>query len=286
MRTLKIVLAYDGTDLVGWQRQPAGVSVQARLENALSAIEGRPVPVVGAGRTDAGVHALGQVASCRLDHPLPVAQLAAALNAMLPLDIRVLGVVEADDAFHARYGARLKTYRYLLLNSAVVSPFERRYVWHVRQPLDVGAMSAGARHLAGEHDFAAMRAAGGSAKTTVRRLTAATVREAGSGEVVGGSLALPNAGGPGRVIVFEFTGTGFLRHMIRNAVGTLVEIGLGKRAPAWMAEVLASGDRAQAGPTAPARGLFLVGVDYGADAESGAEGPEPRAVLAPPERSL
>ncbi len=261
-RTLKIVLAYDGTDLVGWQRQPAGVSVQARLEEALSAIEGRPVPVVGAGRTDAGVHALGQVASCCIDHPLPVAQLAAALNAMLPVDIRVLQVGEVDVGFHARYGARLKTYRYLLLNSAVVSPFERRYVWHVPQPLDVGAMGAGARHLEGELDFAALRAAGSATKSTVRRLTAATVRESSSAEVVGGSLTLRSAGGPGRIIVFEFTGTGFLRHMVRNAVGTLVEIGLGKRAPAWMAEVLASGDRAQAGPTAPARGLSLVSVDY------------------------
>jgi tRNA pseudouridine38-40 synthase len=262
-RTLKIVLAYDGTDLVGWQRQPAGVSVQARLEDALSAIEGRPVAVVGAGRTDAGVHALGQVASCRIDHPLPLAPLKAALNAMLPVDIRVLEVVEVDDDFHARYAARLKTYRYLLLNGAAVSPFERRYVWHVPQPLDVGAMAAGARSLEGEHDFAAMRAAGSATKTTVRRVTAATVRESTSAEVVGGSLALPGAGGPGRIIAFEFTGTGFLRHMVRNAVGSLVEIGLGKRVPAWMAGVLASGDRAQAGPTAPARGLFLVGVDYG-----------------------
>jgi tRNA pseudouridine38-40 synthase len=261
-RTLKIVLAYDGTDLVGWQRQPAGVSVQARLEDALSAIEGRPVSVVGAGRTDAGVHALGQVASCRIDHALPVMQLAAALNAMLPGDIRVLEVAEADDGFHARYGASLKTYRYLLLNSAVVSPFERRFVWHVPHRLDAGAMAAGARYLEGEHDFAGLRAAGSVTRTTVRRLTAATVREATSAEVVGGSLALQSARGTGRIIAFEFTGTGFLRHMIRNAVGTLVEIGLGKREPAWMAEVLASGDRSQAGPTAPARGLFLVGVGY------------------------
>ncbi len=262
-RTLKIVLAYDGTDLVGWQRQPAGVSVQARLEDALSAIEGGPVSVVGAGRTDAGVHALGQVASCRIDHPLPVARLASALNAMLPDDIRVLEVDEVDGAFHARYGARLKTYRYLLLNSGVVSPFERRYVWHVPQALDIGAMAAGAGYLPGEHDFAALRAAGSATKTTVRRLTAATVCEATSAEVVGGSLALRSAGGRGRIIAVELTGTGFLRHMMRNAVGTLVEIGLGKRGPAWMAEVLASGDRAQAGPTAPARGLFLVCVDYG-----------------------
>jgi tRNA pseudouridine38-40 synthase len=273
-RTLKIVLAYDGSDLVGWQRQPDGVSVQSQLEDALSAIEGLPVTVVGAGRTDAGVHALGQVASCRLEHRLPVAQLAAALNAMLPGTIRVLDVEEAHESFHARYCARLKTYRYLLLNSAVVSPFERRYAWHVPQRLDVGAMAAGVRHLEGEHDFAALRAAGSATTTTVRTLAVATVRESTSAEVVGDSLMLKGPAGPGRLIVFEFSGSGFLRHMVRNAVGTLVEIGLGKREPNWMADVLASGNRAQAGPTAPSCGLFLVGVGY------------TPVLLAPPEGSL
>jgi tRNA pseudouridine38-40 synthase len=261
-RTLKIVLAYDGSDFVGWQRQPAGVSIQARLEDALSAIEGFPVTVVGAGRTDAGVHALGQVASCRFEHRLPAAQLATALNAVLPDAVRVLDVEEAHESFHARYGARLKTYRYLLLNGAVVSPFERRYVWHVPQRLDVAAMAAGARHLEGEHDFAALRAAGSATKTTVRTLAEATVRESTSAEVVGGSLMPREPARPGRLIVFEFRGDGFLRHMVRNAVGTLVEIGLGKREPDWMVDVLASGDRAQAGPTAPSCGLFLVAVEY------------------------
>ena len=273
-RTLKIVVAYDGSDLVGWQRQPAGVSVQARLEDALSAIEGRPVTVVGAGRTDAGVHALGQVAGCRLEHRLPAAQLATALNAMLPGGIRVLDVQDVPESFHARYGARLKTYRYLLLNSAVVSPFERRYVWHVPQRLDVGAMAAGARHLEGQHDYAALRAAGSATTTTVRTLAAATVRESTSAEVVGASLMPGGPAGPGRMIVFEFSGSGFLRHMVRNAVGTLVEIGLGRRKPDWMADVLASGDRTEAGPTAPAGGLFLVSVVYAP------------ALLAPPEGSL
>jgi tRNA pseudouridine38-40 synthase len=261
-RTLKIVLAYDGSTLVGWQRQPSGVSVQARLEDALAAIEGRPVTVAGAGRTDAGVHALGQVASCRIDHRLPPAVLARALNAMLPEDIRVLQVEEVHESFHARYAARLKSYRYLVLSAGVVSPFERRYVWHVPQALDVPAMAAAARHLEGERDFAALQGSGSATKTTVRTIAAARVRESTSIEVVGGSLALAGPAGGGPLVVFELSGNGFLRHMVRNAVGTLVEIGLGKRGPEWMAEVLASGDRARAGPTAPARGLFLVGVDY------------------------
>jgi tRNA pseudouridine38-40 synthase len=273
-RTLKIALAYDGSDLVGWQRQPSGASVQARLEDALAQIEGRPVTVVGAGRTDAGVHALGQVASCRLDHRLPATQLAAALNARLPGDIRVLQVEDVHESFHARYSARLKTYRYLVLNGGVASPFERRYVWHVPQPLDVAAMAAAARHLEGEHDFAALQGAGSATKTTVRTLTTAGVRESSSAEVVGRSLAVAGASGGDRLVVFEFCGNGFLRHMVRNAVGTLAEIGRGKREPEWMAEVLASCDRARAGPTAPARGLYLVSVEY------------PPGVLAPPEGSL
>jgi tRNA pseudouridine38-40 synthase len=279
-RTLKIVLAYDGSGLVGWQRQRAGASVQAWLEDALSSIEGRPVTVSGAGRTDAGVHALGQVASCRLDHPLPPAPLARALNARLPGQIRVLRVEEVAASFHARYLARLKTYRYLLLNADVVGPFERRYVWHRPQPLDAAAMGEAARALEGEHDFSALRGAGGATTTAVRTVTAATVRESTTAEVVGGSLVLADRPRGDRLVVFEMTGNGFLRHMVRNAVGTLVEIGLGRRAPGWMADVLASRDRARAGPTAPASGLFLVGVDYGAL-------PGPVACsLAPPEGSL
>ena len=261
-RTLKIVLAYDGTDLVGWQRQRSGASVQARLEAALASIEGRAVTVHGAGRTDAGVHALGQVASCRIDHPLPPARLSRALNALLPGDIRVLRVEDAPESFHARYCARLKTYRYLVINAEVVSPFERRYVWHVPQRLDIAAMIAAARALEGEQDFAALQGARSAVKTTVRTVTLAEVREATAVEVIGGSLALPARAAGGRFIVFEMSGTGFLRHMVRNAVGTLVEIGRGRRETVWMGDVLASHDRAQAGPTAPASGLFLVNVEY------------------------
>jgi tRNA pseudouridine38-40 synthase len=265
-RTLKIVLAYDGSGLVGWQRQPSGLSVQARLEDALTAIEGHPVSVVGAGRTDAGVHALGQVASCRIDHPLPPAQLARALNAVLPGAIRVLEVEEVSEAFHARYSARSKTYRYLVLNADVASPFGRQYVWHVPQRLDATAMAQAARLLEGDHDFVALQGAGSATKTTVRTMMTAGVRESTTVDVVGRSLALSDRSDGGRLLVFELTGNGFLRHMVRNAVGTLVEIGLGRRSPGWMTEVLASRNRSRAGPTAPASGLFLVSVDYGTEA--------------------
>jgi tRNA pseudouridine38-40 synthase len=224
---------------------------------------GRPVAVVGAGRTDAGVHALGQTASCTLVHPIPAATLARALNAMLPDAVRVLAVEEAADGFHARYAARFKTYRYLINNGTLADPFARRYAWHVPQPLDAAAMAAAARLLEGEHDFAALQAAGSATKTTTRAMTAVSVRTCSLAATFGSAfLGMPDSTG-GRIIAFEVTGTGFLRHMVRNAVGTLVEIGLGRRGPAWLGELLASGDRSQAGPTAPPHGLFLVCVDYG-----------------------
>jgi tRNA pseudouridine38-40 synthase len=278
-RSLKIVLAYDGTDLVGWQRQPAGVSVQGLVEDALAAIEGRPVVVAGAGRTDAGVHALGQVASFRLAHPIPSDDLARALNARLPDEIRVLSVEEAADDFHARYGAQSKTYRYLVLNDRIVSPFERRYVWQVPRPLDVAAMAEAACHFEGRHDFAALQGAGGAVKTTLRTITQSRIHLLPAMEVAGG-LTLPARPPDGRLVAFDMRGDGFLRHMVRNAVGTLVEIGLGRRIPSSVTDLLASGDRTLAGPTAPPTGLFLVGVDY-------APGPAaPSPFLAPPGGTL
>lgn len=278
-RSLKIVLAYDGTGLVGWQRQPAGVSVQALVEDALAAIEGRSVVVAGAGRTDAGVHALGQVASVRIEHPIPGDELARALNARLPDQVRVLSVEVAADDFHARYGARSKTYRYLVLNDRLVSPFERRYVWHVPRPLDIAAMAEAACHFEGRRDFAALQGAGSAAKTTVRTITQARLHLLAAMEVAGG-LTLPARPAGGRLVAFDMSGNGFLRHMVRNAVGTLVEVGLGRRPPSSVADLLASGDRAMAGPTAPPTGLFLVGVDY-------APGPAaPPPFLAPPGGTL
>jgi len=202
------------------------------------------------------------VASCRFDHPLPAARLAKALNARLPGEIRVLDVSDVEESFHARYSALSKTYRYFVLNADVVSPFERRYVWHLPQRLDVGAMASAVRHLEGERDFAALQGAGSATTTTVRTMAVAVVRESAPPEAAGGCLALHGRPGAARLIVFEFTGSGFLRHMVRNAVGTLVEVGLGKREPSWMAAVLASRCRAEAGPTAPASGLFLVSVTY------------------------
>ena len=255
MRTFKLTLAYDGTDYVGWQRQASGASIQGCLEAALADMEGASVTVVGAGRTDAGVHALGQVAGVRLGVRIGPEALARAVNARLPPDIRVVGGAEAADAFHARFDAVAKSYRYRLLHGPVMSPFLRRYAWHVREPLDVRAMAEAGRMLVGEHDFAAFQAAGSSVRTTVRtvfELTVSPVPPASAGA---------EAGGAGMTVV-EVRGSGFLRHMVRTIVGTLVEVGRGRRGPEGVGRALRAADRSAAGPTAPARGLFLTGVQY------------------------
>jgi tRNA pseudouridine38-40 synthase len=247
MRTLKLTLQYDGTDYVGWQRQPTGVSVQALLEDAVAPIAGQHVTLHGAGRTDAGVHALAQVASVGLDTALPAPTIARAINAVLPPDVRVLGVEDTSESFHARFSARSKTYEYRIVNAPLVSAFLYRYVWHVPQPLDVDAMRAAAAPLVGTHDFAGFQGAGSPVATSQRTILALDLEE-------GGGFDLP--------LVIRVTGDGFLRHMVRNIVGTLVEVGIGRWDPWRLLSVLDSRDRTQAGPTAPAQGLFLAHVTY------------------------
>ncbi len=270
-RVLKLTIAYDGTEYVGWQRQAAGTSIQQLLEEALARIEGAAVAVIGAGRTDAGVHALGQVASARVTVPHDCRTLVRALNAALPPDVRILAVADAPPEFHARFQARAKHYRYLIRTGSIVSPFERHYVWHVPPRLDAAAMHAAAGMLLGEHDFSAFRAAGSDVEHAVRHVTVSEVRVAGhEGEPPRDASPLWDtlaeagaAAAAGPLIAYEVAGSGFLRHMVRTVAGTLVEIGLGRRPVAWMGEVLGGGVRTGAGQTAPALGLFLVGVDYG-----------------------
>jgi|SRR5687768_4733530 len=244
MRTLKLTLSYDGTRFVGWQRQSEGESIQGLLEDALARFEGGPVSVHGAGRTDAGVHALGQVASVRLTCAHDSATLTRALNAQLPEDIRVLAVEEQDDSFHARFSARSKTYRYQIRNAPIASAFERAYVWHIAEPLRLEAMTRAAAQLTGAHDFAAFRSAGSEVSSTERTVTRSEWRETSG------------------LLTYEISGNGFLRHMVRAIVGTLVEIGRGWREPEEIAALLEGGTRAQAGATAPPHGLFLVSVVY------------------------
>ena len=280
MPHFKITLAYDGTDYVGWQRQANGVSIQGLIEDALCELDGCTVAVAGAGRTDSGVHALGQVAAFTIERAMPPDALRRALNAHLPDAIRVMAAAEVPTSFHPRFDARTKTYRYRIWNGEVISPFERRYAWHVTGALDVEAMQAAARLVEGRHDFAAFQATGSDVATTEREVFVSRIADCGLRIDCGLSIAdcgIPAIRSPqspvrsqsavrnppSEMLAYEVTGTGFLRHMVRTIVGTLVEVGRGKQPVDWMTGVLASRDRAAAGPTAPAAGLFLVHVDYG-----------------------
>lgn len=258
MRTLKLTLAYDGVSFVGWQRQAEGESIQGLLEAILADIDKAPVAMAGAGRTDAGVHALGQVASCAIANAIDTDTLRRALNARLPAAIRVLAIEGVADTFHARFSARGKRYRYLVANGPVVSPFAAGAVWHVHGTLDVDAMDRAARLLCGTHDFSAFQSTGTDVSDAVRTVTAASVAEV--------SAAPPpplfaEAVPGGRLVAFEVSADGFLRHMVRAIAGTLVEVGLGRRDPD-VRPLLAPASRADAGATAPPHGLWLVEVIY------------------------
>ena len=257
MRTLKLTIAYEGTAYVGWQRQATGLSVQGCLEEAIAKIEGSPVTVVGAGRTDAGVHALGQVASLRLSRQIETNAFVMAVNARLPSDIRVVSAEIVPDLFHARFDATAKTYRYCLLHGPLMSPFDRRHGWYIRERLDLERMADAGRVLVGAHDFAAFRATGSSIRSTARKLFELTVKRVprSSWSLVGGSDSA--------LTIIEARGSGFLRHMMRVIVGTLVEVGRGQRDRAAVKYALHSRERGSAGQTAPPHGLFLVRVDYG-----------------------
>jgi tRNA pseudouridine38-40 synthase len=247
MRTIKLTIQYDGTAYVGWQRQDNGTTIQGLLEQALAPIEGAPVVVHGAGRTDAGVHALAQVASVTMSAALECGTLVRALNAVLPDDVRVIGAEDMTPDFHARFSATGKLYEYRIVNAPFVSPFVCRYAWHVIPPLDLEGMREAAAALVGRHDFAAFQGTGSSVATTERTVRAIEWQD-------GGGYDLP--------LVMRIEGDGFLRHMVRNIVGTLVEVGLGRWPAGCIADIVTSRDRTFAGATAPARGLFLVRVLY------------------------
>jgi tRNA pseudouridine38-40 synthase len=247
MRTIRLLLQYDGTEYVGWQRQANGISIQGLIEEALRQIEGGPVTVHGAGRTDAGVHALGQVASFRLTASIDPVTLARALNAVLPGDVRVARAELAPDDFHARFSATGKIYDYQIVNAPFVSPFVRRYAWHVIPRLDVEAMTAAGGTLVGQHDFSSFQGTGSEVLSSIR-----TVRR----------IEWSGSASPDTPIVMRIEGDGFLRHMVRNIAGTLVEIGLGRRPARDIGAILGARDRARAGATAPAAGLVLREVLY------------------------
>lgn len=245
MPVVKLIVSYDGTRYVGWQVQPNGRSVQAEVERALEALHKAPRRVTAAGRTDAGVHARAQVVSFPEERPLPLQAYVKGMNALLPEDVAVRAASIEPDGFDARRSARGKRYRYVIENVPTREPLGRLHAWQLFGPLDVPAMREAARHLVGRHDFAAFQAADCAADHAVREVRRLEV--------------LGEAGGRVEVVL---EATAFVKHMVRNVVGTLVEVGQGRRAPGSMPALLAGRDRREAGRTAPPQGLFLEEVFY------------------------
>jgi tRNA pseudouridine38-40 synthase len=263
MPAWKCVLSYDGTPYNGWQIQPSLPTVQGTLAAAIRHVTGETVLPQGSGRTDTGVHALGQVMSFELTVPIPGENLHRALNRALPASIRVLSVEEAEAGFHARHSARRKTYEYRIFprlrptGEAICSPMLAPYVWECPWPLDLGRMQQAAPDILGEHDFTSF-AASDPDLATRQQGQAAEVRPHSNVRRIDASVWSERDG----LYVYQVTGSGFLHHMVRNLVGTFVEIGASRLPAESIAGLLAARDRSLAGPTAPARGLFLIDVAY------------------------
>jgi tRNA pseudouridine38-40 synthase len=247
VRRVKILVSYDGTDYHGWQVQPGLPTIQGTLEQAISGIEGRAVQVAGSGRTDAGVHALAQVAAFSIENPIPMDNLRRAVNRLLPRDIRVLSAEEAAPDFHPRFQAKRKTYEYRIFRGEICSPFERRHVCHHPFPLKIEQMIGLAPLLEGEHDFTAFAAS--DARDELEQSKVRTIYCSGLAR-------------EGERLIYRVTGSGFLKHMVRNIVGVLLEAGKGNVDRAGFLARLEPGCAIPPGPTAPGRGLFLVSVEY------------------------
>lgn len=245
MRNVKLTIEYDGTDFHGWQRQPNERTVQGVLEEAIAQVLGHRVRLIGASRTDRGVHALGQVANFKTTSKLPLEAMLKAFNALLPEDVVIREIEEVPLDFHARYGAKSKVYEYRLLSWPIRSPLERRFSWHVADSLDIEAMRECCRMLIGMHDFSSFMLSGSDTKNPIREMRRAEIL-----------LRPPHH------ITFVFEATGFLRGMVRSIVGTLVDVGRGKLNPMQFKEIMEAKDRSRASITAPPQGLFLVEVKY------------------------
>jgi len=251
MRNIKLTLAYDGTDFHGWQVQPGQATIQGTMNDVVRKLTEEMLTVHGAGRTDAGVHALGQVAHFRTQSGLSAGELQRAFNALLPPSIRVLAAEEVGPDFHARWQALAKTYRYRIFRGRVVPPFEWRYVLHYPYPLDLAAMTAAARLFEGEQDFASFAASTGSEEEDRERTT---VRKVFSSELLVDEDA--------EAMSYVVRGRSFLRFMVRKMVGTLLDVGRGRLGPADIPARFEVRDRSRSGPTVPAHGLCLVSVEY------------------------
>ena len=245
LSNFKLIIEYDGTGYHGWQRQKEDRTIQQEIEQALSTMTGGPATLIGSGRTDAGVHAFGQVANFQCDTELTPEIFQKGLNSLLPDDIVIVDCRRAAASFHARYDVKSKIYYYRILNRNVPAAIGRQYAWHIRRKLNVTAMQSALAHLVGEHDFKAFEGTGSPRSHTIRRVSIAELSEDVDG-----------------ALIFKIEADGFLRYMVRNIVGTLVDVGLGKIPPADVKVILESKNRVNASPTAPAHGLFLMEVKY------------------------
>lgn len=246
-RRIRITLAWDGTDFHGWQVQPGLPTIQGVLEEIVGALEGRPVHVAGSGRTDAGVHARAQIAAFTLTNPIPADNLRRAINRLLPPAIRIFDAAETHADFHPRFDALAKTYRYTIYRDPICSPFEWRYVHHYPYPLDEAAMMSAAKVFEGQHDFTAFAASDDrdeETRSNVRTIFSSRLARAGD------------------LLIYTVRGSGFLKHMVRNLVGTLIEAGRGNFDARAIEAFLTPDARGKAGPTAPAKGLTLMSVEY------------------------
>ena len=244
MKNIKLIMEYDGSRYAGWQRQDNAITIQQRLEEALCQLTGAEIKLIGSGRTDSGVHARGQTASFLTDATIPPDRYSYALNALLPHDIRMIHSEEVSLDFHARFSAVGKKYRYSILQNTHGTAIGWQYYHHIAVPLDVSAMKEAAESFLGTHDFAAFMATGSTVKSTIRTIYGSEWKQ------------------EGEVLHYLVTGNGFLYHMVRIIAGTLIEVGKGKISPTVIPEILTSGDREMAGPTAPSKGLTLEEVYY------------------------
>ena len=245
IKNFKIIIEYDGTRYHGWQRQKKDITIQGEIEKALGIMTTKRIVVNGSGRTDAGVHALGQVANFRCDTDLAPEILQKGLNSLLPEDIVIRECRQVEAAFHARYNVKSKIYHYKIYNHPVPAAMNRSYVWSIRKPLNIVAMQSAVSYIIGSHDFKAFEGAGSPRAHTTRHVMTAGLIESDN-----------------RLLTFRIEADGFLRFMVRNIVGTLVDVGLGKTLPAEFRQILKSRDRTKAGATAPPHGLCLMKVKY------------------------
>lgn len=244
MRNIKLIIEYDGKGFNGWQKQPDKLNIQGEIEKAIEEITGEKVDLTASGRTDAGVHSLGQTANFKTNSNISIEKFAKAINSKLKKSIVIKSAEEVDERFHSRYSVKSKTYRYIINNSENGTAIYRGLEYHISNPLDYKKMNEAIKYFIGEHDFKAFKASGTSSKSSVRKILDGEVRKEGE-----------------RVII-EITGTGFLYNMVRIISGTLLEVGLGKLEPSDITKIIESKERQNAGKTLPAHGLYLLKVEY------------------------